>query len=28
VVPEKPFLAYLGQAIVDYLQTRRAAAGV
>jgi uroporphyrinogen-III synthase len=28
VVPEKPFLAYLGQAIVSYLQTRRAAAGV
>jgi uroporphyrinogen-III synthase len=28
VVPEKPFLAYLGQAIVDYLHTRQAAAGV
>ncbi len=28
VVPEKPFLAYLGQAIVNYLQARRAAAGV
>jgi uroporphyrinogen-III synthase len=28
VVPEKPFLAYLGQAIVSYLQTRRVAAGV
>jgi len=28
VVPEKPSLAYLGQAIVSHLQTRRAAAGV
>lgn len=28
VVPEKPFLAYLGHAIVNHLQTRRAAAGV
>ncbi len=28
VVPEKPFLAYLGQAVVNYLHTRRAVVGV